>query len=508
MSTPRIETRNPPPPLLRTLLLAALAGAMGWGVRGQYGHETGAMVAGVLVGLVIVLEVVPRWRSLRGARAVAFLTVGISLGGSMTYGQTVGLTHDAPLVGNWAALTWGMLGLAVKGGLWIGLAGAFFGMGLGGKRYGPLELAILALALILLLFLGVAVLNEPWDPAARRLPWIYFSDDWRWEPDAVDLKPRRERWGGLLFVLAGLVVYASAVKRDRLVPRLAAWGSIAGGIGFPLGQSVQAWHAWNRDLFACGLAARIDAWINWWNFMESIFGAVIGLGLALGVRRSLETLGTPEGVRPIDAECVAAASAEEAVRETPIVLSPAFEVSLVVLHVAALATWQFLSVAPFDAVADTALAMIVIPLLGIAGGKYWPYLVTLPITLVPVAGKTLRELCYANQELSVAAGWTLLFGVPLAVATGTALLLARGARTESAESFARRALLVVAPIYFGLNLAFFRCAWPFGGEFSSRTPNGLVYFACAAALVVRAALPKRAAPARETGADRESPRQA
>ena len=34
----------------------------------------------------------------------------------MTYGQTVGLTHDAELVGNWQALGWGLLGLFIKGG--------------------------------------------------------------------------------------------------------------------------------------------------------------------------------------------------------------------------------------------------------------------------------------------------------------------------------------------------------------------------------------------------------
>jgi hypothetical protein len=53
----------------------------------------------------------------------------------MTYGQTIGLTQDPALVGNYAALRWGLLGLAIKGGIWIGFAGVFLGMGLGGVRY-------------------------------------------------------------------------------------------------------------------------------------------------------------------------------------------------------------------------------------------------------------------------------------------------------------------------------------------------------------------------------------
>src|SRR5688572_16755082 len=79
---------------LRAVALGAMAGGMGWGIRGQYGHETGAMIAGVLIGFVVVLLFIPRATSLRGARAVAMTALGISFGGSMTYGQTVGLTHD------------------------------------------------------------------------------------------------------------------------------------------------------------------------------------------------------------------------------------------------------------------------------------------------------------------------------------------------------------------------------------------------------------------------------
>ena len=49
----------PPPqtsvPLAKAMLLTAMAGGMGWGIRGQYGHETGAMIAGVLVASVLVM---------------------------------------------------------------------------------------------------------------------------------------------------------------------------------------------------------------------------------------------------------------------------------------------------------------------------------------------------------------------------------------------------------------------------------------------------------------------
>src|SRR6185295_5561988 len=93
----------PVTPFWQPVLLGALAGGMGWGIRGQYGHETGAMIAGLLVSLVLVFLLCPQAALLPAARAVAFGTIAIGIGGSMTYGQTVGLTQNAAVIGNWEA---------------------------------------------------------------------------------------------------------------------------------------------------------------------------------------------------------------------------------------------------------------------------------------------------------------------------------------------------------------------------------------------------------------------
>ena len=103
-----------PPPLWQSILLPAMAGAMGWGIRGQYGHETGAMIAGVLVSLVLVFLHCPRAAVVPAARAAAFGAIGMGIGGSMTYGQTIGLTQNPALIGHWDAWWWGMLGLASR----------------------------------------------------------------------------------------------------------------------------------------------------------------------------------------------------------------------------------------------------------------------------------------------------------------------------------------------------------------------------------------------------------
>ncbi len=164
----------------RPVLLGALAGGMGWGIRGQYGHETGAMIAGVLVAFVLTLQLAGHLPLLQVARAVAWCAAAIGIGGSMTYGQTIGLTQNAAVIDHHDAYGWGMVGLALKGGIWIGFAGAFLGMGLSRKTYRTPELALLLGALLALFFLGIQALNEPFDPANRVLPRIYFSADWRW----------------------------------------------------------------------------------------------------------------------------------------------------------------------------------------------------------------------------------------------------------------------------------------------------------------------------------------
>ena len=149
-----------------------------------------------------------------------------------------------------------MLGLAIKGGVWIGFAGTFLGMGLSGKRYDCKTLIGLFAMMVALLFLGVHFLNRPFDIPNRELPTLYFSDDWRWEDDVT--KPRRECWGGLWAALIGLLVVVFLFKKDSLALKLGCWGILAGALGFPCGQMIQASNAWgvewNRFLPEAGVS--------------------------------------------------------------------------------------------------------------------------------------------------------------------------------------------------------------------------------------------------------------
>ncbi len=452
------------------ICLGAMAGGMAWGIRGQYGHETGAMIAGLLVSLVWVFLFCRDAPLLPTLRAVAWCTVAIGFGGSMTYGQTVGLTHDGSLTGNWEALRWGLLGLAVKGGIWIGFGGVFLGMGLGGVRYRSWELLILLIAALGLFQLGSLLLNSPYRPADQVLPWIYFSDSWHWEPGAV-LKPRRECWGGLLAALATVVVYSGWVRKDRLARNLAFWAVLAGAIGFPLGQSLQAFHAWNPELFRDGLGARFDAHINWWNMMETIFGATFGAVLGLGVwlnRKRIALTGNVSEVR----------------------VRPELEWMLIALFMVLLISGEFFAFAPIEAFTDLGLAMGVLPIVMIASGRWWPPLMALPLTVLPIAGKTIQQLVYSENRISVPLGWLVYGAIPLGLMLGAALWM--GATSKSGRhsgALTGRLLLLSTWVYFGLNFAFFHFPWPWS-EWTSRTPNGIIFTLCAIGItwgVLRAA---------------------
>ena len=66
-----------------------MAAGTGWGIRGQYGHETGAMIAGVLAALTLVLLFVPRAVSMNGARAAAMSMIPTTTGAAKSIGVVI-----------------------------------------------------------------------------------------------------------------------------------------------------------------------------------------------------------------------------------------------------------------------------------------------------------------------------------------------------------------------------------------------------------------------------------
>lgn len=111
-------------PNLRPLaiLFVALALSIGWGVRGNWGHEFGAMIPGALAAIAAVLVSAREDWHRRVAYFAMFGALGWSFGGSISYMAVIGYTHN-PAYFN--TCLWGFAGLFVIGFCWgaMGAAG-------------------------------------------------------------------------------------------------------------------------------------------------------------------------------------------------------------------------------------------------------------------------------------------------------------------------------------------------------------------------------------------------
>ena len=476
----------------KPVLFTALAGGMGWGIRGQYGHESGAMNAGVLVSLTLCFFICRHLPAKQLVRAAAMGILAMGFGGSMTYGQTVGLTHDHNLVGNWDAFRWGFLGLFIKGGIWISFFALFLGMGLSGVRYRGRDILLVMLFAVLAFPLGILVLNMPFRPEDKVLPYLYFSDNWIFEA-GNDLKPRPESWGGLFFSLSAVFVYVSLGMKDKLARNMALWGMLGGGLGFSLGQCLQAWNAWNPGVFAASFLGDIP--MNWWNVMETTFGTIMGAFVALGLWLHRDMIrAKPEPAPDSNEQCI------------PMPL----EIGLILAHVVLLGCLEFYYVPVIDFVYDFGLLMLFIPMVCIMGGRWMAYLVVFPLTLQTIAGKTLRDTVYtqledksriyneaaninlpwtsggeqATMHLSFGLGWFLYFILPMTISIIAALYFyKRHKAVEVDNAFSGVALMITGWSFFLLNWAIFNYPWPWQ-TWGGRHSNGFWFTVCMVALSV------------------------
>jgi hypothetical protein len=104
----------------RMLLLVGLSLSIGWGIRGNYGHQYGAMLPGALAAMAAVL-LSEREDWLRRIPFFAlFGAIGWAFGGSMSYMVVIAYTHS----GHAPSVLYGFACLFVIGFLWGAIGGA------------------------------------------------------------------------------------------------------------------------------------------------------------------------------------------------------------------------------------------------------------------------------------------------------------------------------------------------------------------------------------------------
>ncbi len=277
----------------------ALLGAAGWGMRGQIGHEIGALVPGALVGLVIARAFGAHLDQEAAFCLAASFAAALSIGGHMTYGQTLGLCHGPPETRRY---WWGILGCAIKGSAWWGLAAALAALAMAPA---PAPTRFFMLLPIGLSAAGLFfLLNRPFAPPFRYPP-VYFS-----QPSNDPTIPRRESWaaiwGALLacisFLLAACMASSTARPWYAVALMLTTAGIIGGAAGFPLGEALQAW-AMSKP--------RLKAWpVDWWKAMEMLFGAIAGACLAAAAQIAASLVQAPlPHAQPLHSPLLAPAAA-------------------------------------------------------------------------------------------------------------------------------------------------------------------------------------------------------
>ena len=103
-----------------TILLVLLSLSIGWGIRGNYGHEAGAMIPGALAGISVALfSGREDWR--RRVPFFAFFgALGWAFGGSIAYMVPTSYTAS----GHLPTQVYGFFGTFLQAFLWAGLGGA------------------------------------------------------------------------------------------------------------------------------------------------------------------------------------------------------------------------------------------------------------------------------------------------------------------------------------------------------------------------------------------------
>jgi len=298
------------------VLLSGLAMSVGWGFRGDYGHEAGAMVPGALLGLAICLASGRHdWWQRAGIMAMCG-AVGWAFGGQMSYGRIIGYTACASL----PDVTYGYACLFLIGGLWAGIGSGILALSVTEPRSylerfaGPLAalwLVWLAMdlssfterlvetwylhdtdwfaALSALLVAGVYVVLIPRDRSACVLIAVLACGWWAGYIILTCLlglhmtPPRSDNWSGCVGLFAALVLYL-VHQKNRVALIAALWGFLAGGLGFAMGDFVNM--LGRAQWGAIGRLGALQG-LDYWKWMEQLFGLIMGIGVALVFLRSV-----------------------------------------------------------------------------------------------------------------------------------------------------------------------------------------------------------------------------
>jgi hypothetical protein len=306
-------------------LFCCFSMSLGWRIRGQYGHETGAAIAGALGAMAIVLcDGRREWLS-RIACFAVLGGLGWGFGGSISYMKVVGFTESSQS----ATVLYGFAGLFLIGFLWSAPGAAATAIA---ATWTPAQLQSLLRVIFLVCagwFVQDVALDTLSEERVKSLNW--YDTDWiaasvalgvalfellrRGAQDigarlvaylaagwwaaflsivvVAELRlnpPRGDNWSGCVGVVAGLLVFCHRNQFPAVIRATMVTG-IVGAALFCVGQMAKL------GLISTG------GKFGWHATMEFIHGGVLGIALTLGMseiirRRGTRTDGEPGTVWP------------------------------------------------------------------------------------------------------------------------------------------------------------------------------------------------------------------
>ena len=235
------------------VLLVALAGGIGWGIRGCYGGAPGATLPGALIALTIcLLSGRPDWQ--RASLFIAAVTAcGLAYGGFMSH---VKLAHFSRSASHLNA-AYGLGALFFVTSLWGGIGGGALGLVLGG--WSPWAIVVLAAGMLI----------------AAQLAYYLLID-------VIGIRltpPRSEAWArtfGAFLCMAAVCL----VRHEHAGLVGLTYGYMGWGFAFLVGMFIQL-----LEIRAFGHHS-----FNWWRAMEVTIGCVGGASLAIGILPLARTL--------------------------------------------------------------------------------------------------------------------------------------------------------------------------------------------------------------------------
>ncbi|MEI6274572.1 MAG: hypothetical protein WCP08_01220 [Prolixibacteraceae bacterium] len=232
--------------LFLSILLVGIAFGTSWAIRGQFGHEPGAAMAGIIGGAALVLVAARKDWYHKMLPIIASSAIGWGTTGMISYGAVVGYCRAEDLLNS----TYGFLSLFVIGGLFGLIGGGLVGLSLNSTSTNRVKWASLVAEM-----------------AAGGLIGYFFLIE---QAELLMTPPRSEAWA-ICFGAGAAMVWHMVRNGYHPALRVAFYAMLGAGFGFSFGNFLQITGNFMQIHF------------NFWNVMEYNIGFWGGSGMAYGV---------------------------------------------------------------------------------------------------------------------------------------------------------------------------------------------------------------------------------